>query len=507
MATGIARPPVLWRFSRKQAVRQQAVIDIGSNSVRLLVYQIDGRSVVPRLNEKVMAGLGRGLAETGRLSPEGVEAALTALSRYAAICSSLGVDDVTAIATAATREAEDGDAFCEEIERVSGFPVRVLSGAEEAHYAALGVVAGQGAPTGLIGDLGGSSLELITTDAGELTEGKTYKLGPFALQAFQPDEKTSLSSHVKKVLKAQGGVPKCRNFYTVGGAWRAIASIHMALNNYPLQVLQSYIVPASEMISLCKLLMDAKKRPEDVIRSVAGKRTPVIEYAALTLKTVLEMSKAENVVVSANGVREGLVFSGMEAETQRLDPLFAGVARLARQDSRQAGFTRELHNFSAEILSALPPVFGDDRAAEDRLHEAAFLLADIGATMHPDHRSDIARQIVLRGPYSGADHPARIYLGLVTAIRYWRKFTPTELETTALTPEQIDRAKTVALIIRLAAEFSGRTERILKRASLGTDDGKLVLTIQKRHQNLMSDGVRKRLGHLASQLNLEAEIR
>ena len=507
MNTRLAKPPILWRFSRKQPVRQQAVIDIGSNSVRLLVYQIDGRSIVPRLNEKVMAGLGRGLAETGRLSPEGVEAALLALSRYSAICSSLGVDDVTAIATAATREAEDGESFCEEIERVSGFPVRVLSGPEEAHFAALGVVAGQGVPTGLIGDLGGSSLELIETDAGTLSEGRTYKLGPFALQANGNKSASDLSGRAKKVLKSQGAIPTCENFYTVGGAWRAIASIHMVMNAYPLRVLQSYRIPAADMISLCKLLMDPKKRSDELIKSVAGKRAPVLEYAALTLKTVLEQCKAKHVIVSANGVREGLVFSGMDVETQGYDPLFAGVARLARQDSRQAGFTKALHSFSADILRSLPAVFGETRALEDRLNEAAFLLADIGATMHPDHRSDIARQIVLRGPYSGADHAARVYLGLITGIRYWRKFSPTELETSTLSAAQIDRAKTVALIIRLAAEFSGRTERILKRASLTEEDGNLVLTIQKRHQNLMSDGVRKRLGHLASQLGLEPLVR
>ena len=496
------KSPSLWPISRAQRPRQEAVIDIGSNSVRMVVYQIDGRSMVPRMNEKVMAGLGKDLSETGRLSVSGVEAALKAPARYSAICSSLGVTHVTAIATAAARDAEDGPEFCEAIERVSGFKVRILSGVEEAKFAALGVVAAQRDPVGLIGDLGGSSLELIHTERGALGEGRTYKLGPLALQDRDEGGAAKLEAYVTETLTAQGGIAQCPNFYAVGGAWRAIASLHMELNNYPLRVLQAYTIPASEAIELCDLIMDRKKRPDSLIKSVAGKRAATLEYTALALKCVLKLSGAEQMITSANGVREGFVFDGMDPETKTLDPLFAGVSRLARLDQRQIGFARGLQVFTADILAALPSVFPDDPQTEKRLHEAAFILADIGAIMHPDHRSDIARQIVLRGPYTGTNHAGRIYLGLITGIRYYRKFEAGELEQGRLTAEQIDRAKTIALLIRVAAEFSGRTERILKRASIRIEGDQLIFALQKRHQNLISEGVIKRLGHAAAHMGL-----
>ena len=482
------------------------MIDIGSNSVRLIVYQINGRSMVPRINEKVMAGLGDGLSETGRLSPSGVEAALKALSRYTAICSSLGITNVVAIATAATRDAADGAEFCDRIEERCGIRVRVLSGEEEAKFAAFGVVSAEREATGLIGDLGGSSLELVVAEQGQLAMGKTYKLGPLALRALEDQSSDAVDSHIGAVLTAQGDIPPAERFYAVGGAWRAIASVHMEMKNYPLRVLQSYTIPAEEVIELCDLICDLKKRPDSLLKSSAGKRYPTLHYTAMTLKKVMQLSGAREMLTSAYGLREGIVFDGMDAETRKVDPLFAGVAILARSNQRQEAFSRGLHSFSSEVLTSLSPVFGNDLMFETRLHEAAFILADMAAIMHPDHRSAIAREIVLRGPYTGVGHLGRIYLGLITGFRYNRKYEMEELEKKVLTSEQIDRAKTVALLMRVAAEFSGRTDRILKRAKLSVGDGKLILTVQSRHKDLVSEGVEKRLGHLASHMGLKAEI-
>ncbi len=503
----IQKRPGLLRFTHSQKPRQQTVIDIGSNSVRLIVYQVTGRSIVQRLNEKVMAGLGENLSETGKLSEKGVESALKAIARFSAICASLGVTDVSAIATAAVRDAKDGKAFCEAAEENSDIKIRVLSGEEEALYAALGVVSAQRDPTGLIGDLGGSSLELISADAGELGKGKTYKLGPQALEGKSKLSVSKLSDFVKKQLRQGGAIPKAERFYGVGGAWRSIAALHMELKNYPLRVLQSYSVPAKEIIDLCETIADVKKRPDDLLASVSSKRAATLHFTALTLKCVLEECGAKEFITSAHGLREGIVYESLDPETQQFDPLLAGVATLAHTDQRQVAFSRALQNFLDEILSVLPPVFGDDAAHERRLHEAAFILADIGAMLHPDHRSDIAKQLVLRGPYTGINHVGRVYLGLITGLRYNRKHVVEELEQSVLTPEQIERAKTIALLIRVAAEFSGRTERILKRASIKAMGNQLVLTVQPRHKELVSEGVEKRLGHAASHMQLEPVIK
>ena len=505
-ASVVLNRPTLWPFARQSKPHQQAVIDIGSNSVRLIVYQVTGRSIVPRINEKVMAGLGSDLVETGRLSEAGVESSLKALARYMAICASLGIDDVRAIATAATRDAEDGPEFCRRVEETCGIKVQVLTGAEEARFAALGVVAAERDPTGLIGDLGGSSLELVSTDEGVLQTGRTYKLGPLALRRFEDGAEGDLERHINAVLDEQGDLPKAEQFYAVGGAWRAFASLHMELNNYPLRVLQSYVIPSGSAIELCNLLNDKKNRPTDLIKSVAGKRAATLHLTALTLKAILERSGATEMHTSAYGLREGIVLDAMDDDTRKLDPLLAGLTILARPDQRQAAFSRALQSFLGDVMSVLPPVFGEDDQLEQRLHTAACIVADLGATMHPDHRADIVKEIVLRGPYTGIDHIGRIYLGLLSAVRYYRKFKVGELEASLLTPEQIDRAKTIALLIRVAAEFSGRTERILKRAKLTVRGNDLILSVPPKYRDLVSEGVIKRLGHAASHMELTPQI-
>lgn len=496
--------PLLWRLGRTPKTQRKAVIDIGSNSVRLIIYQLNGRSIIPRVNEKVMAGLGEGLSETGRLPENGVKSALSALSRYAAICASFGVTEVFAFATAAVRDAKDGAEFCRAVKVNTGISVHVFSGADEARYTALGVVAAQRDPTGLVGDLGGSSLELVTLNQGVLSAGKTYRLGPLALVAKDYDKPTKVEASILKELHSKGPLVQMDDFFAVGGAWRAFAKIYMHYVDYPLHVLQSFKIPVSDAIALADLLIERKSKIQDLAKSVGGKRYAMLPLTAHVLKLVLLETGARTLNISAYGVREGVVYSGMTEDIQRLDPLLAGVTTLAKPDTGQASFSKGLSDFLYGVLSTLPPVFADDPSQEERLITAAFILADIGATMHPDHRADIARQLVLRGPYTGIDHSGRTFLGLITAYRYYRKFAPTDLELESLTQEQIDRARLIAHLIRVAAEFSCRTERLLRKGKLRIEDDSLVLSLVSGQENLISDGVQKRLAQAASLMGLKS---
>ncbi len=164
--------------------REIAVIDVGSNSVRLVLYRVEGRSLTPILNEKTLAGLGRDLSRSGRLSAPGVEAALVVLKRFRAVLQALDVKVVRAVATAAVREASDGAAFVARVREETGLILRVLTGAEEARFSALGVLAGAPEAHGIVGDLGGSSLELVPVSGGEPGQGETMAVGPLALMGL-----------------------------------------------------------------------------------------------------------------------------------------------------------------------------------------------------------------------------------------------------------------------------------------------------------------------------------
>ncbi len=272
--------------------RQVAVIDIGSNSVRLVVYRLRGRAIIPRINEKVLAGLGARLARTGKLDPDGVSASLKAIARYSAICAALGITEIKAFATAAVRDADDGPDFHARAEQTGGFPIRVLSGEDEARMAALGVLSAGHKPTGLIGDLGGSSLELVACKDGTLEAGTSFSLGPLALmQKFETPNKAMLSWIGKRLQDGNAELEPEGAFYAVGGAWRTLARVHMTETGYPLQVLQAYQVPADQMIELCGRAMSPKDDLLALFKKVSSKRAPTLPYAAALLKVILETYK------------------------------------------------------------------------------------------------------------------------------------------------------------------------------------------------------------------------
>ena len=163
-----------------------AVIDIGSNSLRLVVYDAPRRAAHTLLNEKVMCGLGRGLERTGRLNPEGVVQAKANLQRFVALARAAGAARIDVLATAAVRDAEDGADFVNDVEKRLSIRVRVLPGAEEGRLSALGVLAGIPDAAGVVGDLGGGSIELAAIGNGRVGSVATLPIGPLRLIERRP---------------------------------------------------------------------------------------------------------------------------------------------------------------------------------------------------------------------------------------------------------------------------------------------------------------------------------
>src|SRR5277367_6286767 len=205
-----------------------AVVDIGSNSVRLVVYEGLTRSLTPIFNEKVLAGLGREVLSTGLLAEDAVDKALSALVRFRALARAMRVGKQFAIATAACRDANNGREFIARAEKVIGVPITIVSGKREAELSALGVTSGFHKPDGIVGDLGGGSLELTDVHGARIKSGLTLPLGGLALQ----DLSSKSMSKAEKITKdALAGVDllkhgRGRDFYAVGGTWRSLTRLH-----------------------------------------------------------------------------------------------------------------------------------------------------------------------------------------------------------------------------------------------------------------------------------------
>lgn len=497
----------MWlRADSRAEPRQAAVIDVGSNSVRLVIYRLDGRAIWTVYNEKALAGLGRDLPATGRLSPEGVEAALTVLRRFRALLDGWRAEEVMIVATAAVRDAADGAMFLRRVREETGLTVRLLSGEEEAHYAALGVIAGQPDAAGVVGDLGGSSLELIRLNGASPGDGVTLPLGPFALGAPRPLAIDRTRRVIESALAPHAARFAAREFHAVGGAWRNLALLHMELAGYPLRVAHQYEMGRSDAVDLARFVERQSKASLQRIEGLSKRRFETLPYAALVLEEVIATLKADRIVISAFGLREGLLLESMDSDVRRRDPLIEGCEVLTAVRGLSTDLGGALEAWIAPAFEGLPPAFG---ARDPILLAAACRLADLGARLHPDHRADIAFEQVLRAPIAGMTHPERAFLASCVFSRHSAASATPEETTVArlLTPERRQRARALGAAIRLGCDLSGRNPRLLERSSLSIKGDRLLLTAARGWEDmLLGEQIAKRANTLAAALRLKLEM-
>lgn len=486
-----------------EASAQIGVIDIGSNSVRLIVYRREGRAFWPIFNEKLLAGLGRGVAETGRLSPEGVDMALRTLRRFRMVTDAREVAELHAFATAAVREADDGAEFVARVRKETGIDVQVLSGAEEGRLSALGALAGGADTDGLMGDLGGSSLELCPLSGGRPLAGVTLKLGPLAVLGPKPDIR-ALRAAINAELETAGAIfeNSGKDFYAVGGSWRNLARVDMSLRNYSLHVLHHYEMTRAQARRTAEFV--ASQSPESLgnLEGVTSRRVSLLPYAALLLECVLERGGFDRVVISAFGVREGALFDRMPPHIQARDPLLAGAAAFARRLAPAS-------NIGEPLAEWIEPAFPENiLPRESLLRRAAAALADIGSAMHPDHRGELAADQVLYSPIAGMDHVERAFLATALFHRYRGPGEPDGPFPAhhLAAPDVLERARSVGLALRLGCVVSGRTPALLALTRLEVADGVLTLRVDKDGEPLATDQAEKRLRQLAQALGLKAVV-
>ncbi len=481
-----------------------AVIDIGSNSVRLVVYEGLARSPTPIFNEKVLAGLGREVHSTGLLARDAVERALAALRRFRALCDTMGVGRLWIIATAACRDAANGADFIRQAERTCRSKIDVLSGKREARLAAFGVVSGIHAPDGIVGDLGGGSLELVDLHGPRLKAAATLPLGGLALQDLSQKSLKKAEKFVEAALAdvhfLKGG--SGRAFYAVGGTWRALARLHMRQTGYPLNVMQGYAIPAKEALEFARLVRRVNPEILSQIEAVTDARRPLLGYAALVIEHVIRLSKPREVVVSAVGVREGLLYSALKEKEQKRDALLAAAGDLNLLRSRSPRHGEELIRWTDRFMASSGI---DETAQEKRLRHAACLLADIGWRAHPDYRGEQSLNIIAHGSFLGVDHPGRAFLALAVFFRHvglWEGELSPHLRELA-SARLIDRARVLGASLRVAYLISAAMPGVLPRAPLTVVRGQLVLALKGPFSALAGERVYNRLRQLGRLIGRE----
>ncbi|MEM1140597.1 MAG: Ppx/GppA family phosphatase [Pseudomonadota bacterium] len=476
------------------------VVDIGSNSVRLVVFE--GASRVPTLlfNEKSLCGLGRRLMDTGQLADAGVACALKALRRYRSITQALEVSALHAVATAAVREAANGVEFVRRAGECLQTPVRVLSGEEEAELSARGVLSGIPDADGIVGDLGGGSLELLNLKHAGLADRTTLGLGPLKLMgegmAAARSQATMAMKAVPWLKSAKG-----RSLYLVGGAWRTLARIDMAQRNYPVRVLQQYEIGADRASLLCQRLAGMSRHELEALGEISERRLDVIPYAAMVLEALIAAAKPKRLVVSSYGLREGVHHAALEPALQACDPLLEGARAMGTRYGRPV-------SLSGEILTFIDPLFRVEAPRQRVLREAAVLLSDIGWRLHPDDRAVGVFHRVLRSQFSGITHPERAFLALTLLMRYGGSSAGVESATAAdfLSSEEVEAARILGRALRTAHTLCGHATGTLCHFALELDADALILKVDTPYADFVGEMVERRLAQLASALGVSHRV-
>ena len=458
----------------KLAEGRVAIVDIGSNSIRLVVFDGLKRAFLPVFNEKAICGLGRGLGSSGHLSTKGVESALVNLVRFVAMARSMEVTELHMIATAAVREATNGPDFVAEVEKRCGYPIRILSGIEEARLAALGVLTGLPDADGVMGDLGGGSLELVMLDGGRLGESETLALGPLRLMDTAKGKPKQALRLIDSELDRLDwlGAMEGRDFFAVGGAWRNLARVHMAQVGYPLHVLHGYALPRREAEQLTQLVSGLSQRSIAQIHGVTRYRAETLPFAALLLGRLLRRCRPARVVISAYGLREGQLFERLPVDQRNRDPLIDGAVSLAQTQGRFGDLGDLLTLWTDPLFPGEPP-------AMRRLREAACHLSDLAWREHPDYRAEHALRRIVHYPFIAVDHPGRAFIAVAVSTRYAGNDLAPVAEPIhgLLSPGELRRARVTGLALRLAYTLSAGVPTLLEKVSLESRDGKLCLKL------------------------------
>ncbi len=486
-----------------------AVIDIGSNSIRLVVYEGLSRSPTPLFQEKAMCGLGRFLNSTRRLNTETVPFALASLTRFAKLASICGVKerDIHPFATAAVRWAEDGEEFMERAEKACGVPIRIVGNAEEAQLAATGIKAGFLLPSGVVGDLGGGSLELVRLRNSAVEETVSLPLGGLALLDRTKGERSRAIPIIAEALAPLKWLNEAREkpFYAVGGTWRTLAKLYMEQTGYPLTAIHGYSLDARKALQVSARYANMSAAALKRMPGMAAGRDETLPYGALLLNAIVRLAQPSEVIFSAFGVREGIMYELLSEADREKDPLLTACEDIAQLRARSRTHAKELIRWTDALFRSPGPV---ETFEELRLRQAACLLSDMAWRGHPDYRGEQSAVLVAQSAIVGVDHPGRAFLSLCVYHRYERRFSGELLPKLSelITRQERKRALIVGHAVRLAHTLSAGMAGVLPQTRLEYEGGKLVLRISRQLQALDGEPLRRRLRNVARELGFIPDL-
>lgn len=468
------------------------VIDIGSNSVRLVVYSKLERVPLALFNEKHHCGLGSGIQQTGVLSKAAKDAARATLTRFSLLAQKMELHQLYAVATAAMRDAKDGEAFTQELSELSGIPIRIISGEEEARLAAQGILASIYKPEGFAGDLGGGSLELVRVNQRDVSGATSIPLGALRLLDAFGDNIEQMREYVRKSIhKVSWLAGEHKHFYAIGGGFRSIAGVHMQKTNYPLRIMHGYTIQTDDLQAFCQWLMSLNIKEREQMEGLSSRRSDIFVPSIVIMQEILRAGHVEKVTFSASGIREGLLFDELSSVQQSEKALMASLQHVIGGAYADTVYAEALNTW-------LDPLMRNEKDIQRKLRKAVCMLGDISLPVHPEFRADWAFEHIIQSSLWGISHRHRVALALALYYRYRKKWKRDDALIALLSERDKCWAAVVGQAALLAFELSGGVVDILQKVHLNVvNHQELVLIGDKEVLRMLPAAVEKRLDGLS----------
>ncbi len=485
-----------------------ALVDMGSNSVRLVIFDYQAGWPLQLYNEKALCGLGEPVAKTGALGPDAQQEVLRLLQRYFHIAQGLDTQNFMIVATAAMRDAKDSSQFLNLVKREIGVDIEIISGEEEARLSALGVQQAFHKVNGVMGDLGGSSLELVPVSSNQpISHRISLALGPLQLQSLIGKDVRAIKAYATEKLSSIDwlhNVSKGIEFYPVGGAWRSLAKLHMAQTDYPLRLIQGYRLNYQQMIQICQKTYHMSPEQLAAVKGISKRRASTLPQTAAVLEAVLSFLQSKEIVFSTFGLREGFLSDYLQKsnEITSSDTLLSACLSLAQQESRSPTLWQTLFDWTT-------PLFRHRTDLSDRIRKAICMLSDCGWQENQDYRANGFSRHILQLPLTGISHHERIQIALSLYTRYRGdgKHRASRLADMFLSPDMRQSATALGQLLDLAYHISGGVAPLLTRHKLGySKRGHLQLTLSTHIPQHILKEIERSLNAVAKTLGVHYHV-
>ena len=485
----------------QKKISKVSIIDIGSNSIRLVAYDKINR--VPRMiyTEKVFCSLAKNLDIDNSIPKKNYKKTINAIKRFYKISLDIKSSELFIFATAAIREADNGFILKNEIENITNREMIILSENDEVKLSTQGLISSFPSANGIMADLGGGSLELSLLENGKLKKFTSLKIGVVRLlNEFSKNKNKCLINILKKLNQVKWlDKFKKTNFYAIGGSFRSLANVNIWNNKYPLSIVQGYAINSIEIKKLLNLSSTIKAKTIKLIPEIENERIKTIPVASIILDNLIKKIDPKKMIFCSQGLREGFLYSLLDKKTKKIDPLIFTAKKMAKNFNNSF--------FDGEsIFKWLSPIFVNENENFKRLRLAASYLSELSYWHNfKDMESDYALNTVLYYPFLSLTHEQRIFLGLTIYTACGGKINrPNILKyIKLLKKDAINAACILGNGIKLAYTVSGGLYRNLHDYSLSVSNNEIFLITSDKKIIKTSTKIRRTLKKISKLIKIK----